>query len=68
MRILVMGAGAIGGNVGAPLARAGLDLTLIDQWPTHVGAMKTGGLRVSGTAGDYLQPLAAMLPTPAAAG
>lgn len=30
-----MGAGAIGGNVGAPLTRAGYDVTLIDQWPAH---------------------------------
>ncbi len=45
MRILVMGAGAIGGNVGAPLARAGLDVTLLDQWPDHVEAMKTNTRR-----------------------
>jgi 2-dehydropantoate 2-reductase len=60
MRILVMGAGAIGGNVGAPMARAGLDVTLIDQWPAHVDAMKASGLRVSGTAGDYVQPVKAL--------
>ncbi|HEV8632767.1 MAG TPA: 2-dehydropantoate 2-reductase [Chloroflexota bacterium] len=60
MRILIMGAGAIGGNVGAPLARAGYDVTLIDQWPAHVEAMKATGLRVSGTAGDYVVPVEAL--------
>jgi 2-dehydropantoate 2-reductase len=60
MRILVMGAGAIGGNVGAPLMKAGYDMTLIDQWPAHVEAMKANGLRVSGTTGDYTVPVKAL--------
>ena len=60
MRILIMGAGAIGGNVGAPLTRAGYDVTLIDQWPAHVDAMKSSGLRVSGTTGDYTVPVKAL--------
>jgi 2-dehydropantoate 2-reductase len=60
MRILVMGAGAIGGNVGAPLTRAGYDVTLIDQWPAHVDAMKANGLRVSGTVGDFTVPVTAL--------
>jgi 2-dehydropantoate 2-reductase len=60
MRILIMGAGAIGGNVGAPLTRDGYDVTLIDQWPAHVEAMKAGGLRVSGTAGDFTVPVRAL--------
>jgi 2-dehydropantoate 2-reductase len=60
MRILIMGAGAIGGNVGAPLTRDGYDVTLIDQWPAHVDAMKANGLRVSGTAGVYVVPVKAL--------
>jgi 2-dehydropantoate 2-reductase len=55
-----MGAGAIGGNVGAPLTRDGYDVTLIDQWPAHVEAMKANGLRVSGTTGDYTVPVEAL--------
>lgn len=55
-----MGAGAIGGNVGAPLTRAGYDVTLLDQWPAHVDAMKANGLRVSGTTGDYTTPVRAL--------
>jgi len=40
-----MGAGAIGANVGGRLTQAGYDVTLIDQWPQHVDAMKARGLR-----------------------
>lgn len=45
-KIAVLGAGAIGSSVGADLTRAGHDVTLIDQWPAHVEAMKAAGLRV----------------------
>src|SRR5687768_1822240 len=45
-RIAVLGVGAIGSSIGADLARAGHDVTLLDQWPAHVDAMKAGGLRV----------------------
>jgi 2-dehydropantoate 2-reductase len=45
-RIGVLGAGAIGSSVGADLTEAGEDVVLIDQWPAHVEAMRTGGLRV----------------------
>jgi len=45
-RIAVVGAGANGAAVGADLTRAGLDVTLIEQWPPHVEAMKAHGVRV----------------------
>jgi 2-dehydropantoate 2-reductase len=45
-RIAMLGAGAIGSSVGADLADAEEDVILIDQWPAHVEAMRTGGLRV----------------------
>ena len=45
-KIAVLGAGAIGGSVGADLANAGHDVVLIDQWPAHIEAMKAHGLRV----------------------
>lgn len=45
-RIAVLGAGANGAGIGADLARAGLDVTLIEQWPAHVEAMRRTGLRV----------------------
>ncbi|MBI4219806.1 MAG: NAD(P)-binding domain-containing protein, partial [Chloroflexi bacterium] len=52
-RIGIVGAGAIGSVVGGMLARAGRDVTLIDQWPDHVEAIKKNGLRLSGTCGDH---------------
>ena len=39
-KIAVLGAGANGASVGADLTRAGLDVTLIEQWPAHVEAMR----------------------------
>ena len=43
-KIAVLGAGAIGSSVAADLIDAGLDVTVIDQWPAQVEAMKTSGL------------------------
>jgi 2-dehydropantoate 2-reductase len=45
-RIAVLGAGANGASIGADLTRAGLDVTLIEQWPEHVEAMRRSGVRV----------------------
>jgi len=48
-RIAILGSGAIGSVVGGMLTKAGHDVTLVDQWPDHVEAMKKVGLRLSGT-------------------
>jgi 2-dehydropantoate 2-reductase len=45
-RIAVLGAGAIGSMISADLTKAGLDITVIDQWPAQVEALKTGPLRI----------------------
>lgn len=45
-KIAIVGAGAVGGSVAADLTRAGLDVTVIDQWPAHVEAMRADGLAV----------------------
>jgi 2-dehydropantoate 2-reductase len=45
-RIAVVGTGANGAAIAADLVRAGLDVTLIEQWPEHVSAMREHGLRV----------------------
>ena len=47
MKIVVAGAGAIGGYIGACLARAGQDVTLFARGP-HLRAMQERGLRVVG--------------------
>jgi 2-dehydropantoate 2-reductase len=45
-RVAVLGAGANGAGVGADLAAAGVDVTLIEQWPAHVETMRADGLRI----------------------
>ena len=47
-RIAVVGAGAVGGYVGASLAHAGHDVTLIDPWPEHVEAVRANGMNLYG--------------------
>jgi len=46
-RIVVVGAGAIGGYTGGNLAHNGFDVTLVDPWPEHIEAIRipiiTGG-------------------------
>jgi glycine/D-amino acid oxidase-like deaminating enzyme len=66
-RIAIVGAGAVGGYVGARFARTGLDVTLIDAWPEHVEARSTdeGRLRrqsgILPPLGTRLQPAAGEL-------
>ena len=59
-RIGIIGAGAIGSIVGGMLTKAGHDVTLIEQWPEHVEAMKKVGLRLSGTCGEHVVPVKAL--------
>ncbi len=47
-RIAIVGAGAVGGYVGANLAQAGHDVTLIDPWPAHVEAIRANGMNLYG--------------------
>ena len=47
MKIVIAGAGAIGGYLGAKLARAGADVVLFARGP-HLRAMQERGLRVTG--------------------
>jgi 2-dehydropantoate 2-reductase len=46
MRIAILGSGANGASIGADLTEAGLEVTLIDQWPAHVEAMRERGVRI----------------------
>ena len=47
-RIAFVGAGAIGGYIGANLTALGHDVTLIDPWPAHVEAMRADGMHLYG--------------------
>ena len=46
LSIAIVGTGANGASIGADLIEAGLHVTFIEQWPAHVEAMRTDGLRV----------------------
>ena len=46
--IVVWGAGAIGGTIGAYLAREGLDVVFVDTDVDHVAEMNRSGLRIEG--------------------
>jgi 2-dehydropantoate 2-reductase len=52
VKIVVAGAGAIGGYLGAKLARAGADVVLFARGP-HLQAMQERGLRVISPEGDF---------------
>ena len=51
--VLVWGAGAIGGTIGAALARAGHDVLLVDRAADHVAAINRSGLEITGPIATY---------------
>jgi 2-dehydropantoate 2-reductase len=51
-RIVVVGAGAIGGYTGGNLADNGFDVTLVDPWPEHIEAIRRDGLALEGITPD----------------
>jgi 2-dehydropantoate 2-reductase len=61
MKVTIVGAGAIGGSIGAFLARAGHDVTMADVDVAHVRAMQEKGLTLKGKA-DFTQPVKACHP------
>jgi 2-dehydropantoate 2-reductase len=46
--ILIWGAGAIGGSLGAAFIRAGRDVVFVDNVAEHVAAINAGGLKIDG--------------------
>ena len=60
--ILVWGAGAIGGTLGAHLARAGEDVTFVDRDRAHIAAMQKHGLAITGPVATFTVPAKALLP------
>lgn len=52
MKILVIGAGGVGGYFGAVLSRAGNDVTFLARG-RHLTAMETSGLHISSPKGDF---------------
>ena len=62
MRIVIWGAGAIGGTLGACLIRAGHDILFVDIVESHVQAINQSGLRIKGPVDEFTVDAVAMLP------
>lgn len=62
MEITIVGAGAIGGTIGACLARAGVPVRLVDRDEAHVAAMQERGLTIRGFAEPLTVPVDACTP------
>jgi 2-dehydropantoate 2-reductase len=62
MRFLVWGAGAIGGTLGAYLARAGHEVTFVDTDADHVSAIDAVGISITGPLAEFMQLVPAFRP------
>ena len=60
--LLIWGAGAIGGVLGAYWARAGLPVLMVDIVPEHVLACRTTGLVISGPVEQFRQVVPCVTP------
>ena len=62
MRIVIWGAGAIGGTVGAYLIRAGHNILFVDIVEEHVQAINQSGLKIKGPVDEFTARAEALLP------
>jgi len=60
--IVIWGAGAIGGTLGAYWARAGVPVLLVDVVREHVEACRTSGLAIEGPVDTFTQVVPAVTP------
>jgi 2-dehydropantoate 2-reductase len=63
VKVAVVGAGAIGGTVGAFLARAGHEVVFLDSEVAHVEAIRDHGLRIEGPIETFSVKAPAFLPS-----
>jgi 2-dehydropantoate 2-reductase len=62
MDITIIGAGAIGGTLGAHMIRAGHDITLCDADEAHVAAIREHGLIIEGPVNEFTVAAHALTP------
>ena len=62
MNVTIIGAGAIGGTLGAHMFRAGHEVTLCDADPAHIQAIKEHGLRIEGPVNEFTARVPAVTP------
>jgi 2-dehydropantoate 2-reductase len=55
--ILIVGAGAMGGTIGAHLARGGHEVVLVDRVPEHLARMREAGLTITGPLAKFEVPV-----------
>ncbi|WP_428395845.1 ketopantoate reductase family protein [Lichenicoccus sp.] len=60
--LLIWGAGAVDGTIGASLVRAGQDVLLVDADAEHVAAMRGRGLAIEGPIERFTVPVRVALP------
>src|SRR5690242_16187092 len=60
--IVIWGAGAIGGTLGAYWARAGIPVLFVDVVPEHVEACRTKGLTIEGPLDNFVQVVPGVTP------
>lgn len=58
----IVGAGAIGGTVGAYMVRGGVDVLFVDADEAHVAAINGSGLTIQGYADTFTVPAKAVTP------
>lgn len=61
--VVIWGAGAMGGSIGASLGRAGIDVAFVDRDEGHVRAMNERGLQITGPVDAFTVPARALLPS-----
>lgn len=62
MQLTIIGAGAIGGTIGAHLIRSGHDILFCDADPAHVAAINEHGLVIEGPVENFTVQAKAVLP------
>lgn len=60
--VVIWGSGAIGGTIGAYLARAGQEVLFVDAERTHVDAIRTRGLTIEGPVDRFTASAPAVTP------
>ena len=54
--VVIWGAGAMGGSIGARLLRAGHDVLFVDTDDAHAAAIREHGLRITGPVDEFTVP------------
>jgi 2-dehydropantoate 2-reductase len=60
--VLIVGAGAMGGTIGAHLARSGNEVVLVDRVPEHLARMREVGLTITGPLAKFTVPVKVRAP------